>query len=140
MSDMDQRISFITLAVRDLAASRAFYLDGLGWEPCFDAPGEVLMFEVGEKLILSLWDIDEFTAEVGQAPAGGVPPITLAHNLATVEGVDRVLEDARMAGSVEVTGAVQRDWGGYSGYFVDPDGFRWEICFNPGPIGQKVLP
>jgi catechol 2,3-dioxygenase-like lactoylglutathione lyase family enzyme len=137
---VDQRISFITLAVRDLGAARTFYVDGLGWEPCFHQAGEVLMFEVGAKLILSLWDVDAFAAEVGQAPGGGVPPITIAHNLATPDGVDRVLEQARNAGAAQVTGAVQRDWGGYSGYFVDPDGFRWEICHNPGEIGAKVLP
>ena len=137
---MDQRISFVTLAVRDLGATRKFYLDGLGWEPCADVPGNVLMFEVADKVILSLWDVDAFTEEVGQAPGGGVPPITISHNLATTEGVDRVLEQAKVAGAAQVTDALQRDWGGYSGYFVDPDGFRWEICHNPSEIGQKVLP
>lgn len=137
---MDQRISFITLAVRDLGASRKFYVEGLGWESCVDQAGEVLMFEVGDKLILSLWDADAFAEEVGHAPGGGVPPITLAHNLSTADGVDRVLDHARAAGAAQVSDAVERDWGGYSGYFVDPDGFRWEICFNPGPIGAKVLP
>ena len=137
---MDQRISFLTLAVRDLGATRKFYLDGLGWEPCTDVLGNVLMFEVADKVILSLWDVDAFTAKVGQAPGGGVPPITIAHNLATTDGVDRVLEQARVAGAAQVTDAVERDWGGYSGYFVDPDGFRWEICHNPSEIGQKVLP
>jgi hypothetical protein len=137
---MDQRISFVTLAVRDLGASRSFYVDGLGWEPVADVPGEVLMFRAGDKLVLSLWDVDAFTAEVGQAPGGGFAPITLSHNLATTDGVDRVLEQARVAGAQHVTDAQEREWGGYSGYFADPDGFRWEICFNPGPIGQEVLP
>jgi uncharacterized protein len=137
---MDQRISFVTLAVRDLGASRAFYVDGLGWEPAFDAPGEVLMFKAGDKLMFSLWDVDAFTAEVGQAPGGGLAPLTLSHNLATTEGVDLVLEQARAAGAPHVSEAKEREWGGYSGYFADPDGFRWEICFNPGPIGQEVLP
>lgn len=137
---MDQRISFVTLAVRDLGASRAFYVDGLGWEPAVDVPGEVLMFKTGDKLVLSLWDVEAFTAEVGQAPGGGLAPLTLSHNLATTDGVDRVLEQARAAGAQQVSDAVERDWGGYSGYFADPDGFRWEICHNPGPIGQEVLP
>lgn len=137
---MDQRISFITLAVRDLVAAHRFYAEGLGWEPCFNQPGEVVMFEVGEKLIFSLWDVDAFAAEVGEAPGSGVPPVTISHNLPTPEVVDEVLEQARAAGAARVIDAVQRDWGGYSGYFVDPEGFRWEICFNPGPIGQKVLP
>jgi uncharacterized protein len=137
---MDQRISFITLAVRDLGASRAFYMDGLGWEPAVDVPGEVLMFKTGDRLVLSLWDVDAFTAEVGQAPGGGLAPLTLSHNLATTDGVDRVLEQARVAGAQHVSDAQEREWGGYSGYFADPDGFRWEVCYNPGPIGQEVLP
>lgn len=138
---MDQRLSFITLAVRDLDATRAFYVDGLGWESALDVPGEVLMFKVGDKLVLSLWSEAGFEEEVGPIARGtGVVPITLSHNLATQDEVDDVLEDARRAGADPVREAVQRDWGGYSGYFGDPDGFRWEIAYNPGPIGQEVLP
>lgn len=138
---MDQRLSFITLAVRDLDATRAFYVDGLGWEPALDEPGEVLMFKVGDKLVLSLWSEAGFEEEVGPIARGnGVVPITLSHNLATQDEVDDVLEEARRAGADPVREAVQRDWGGYSGYFGDPDGFRWEIAYNPGPIGQEVLP
>jgi catechol 2,3-dioxygenase-like lactoylglutathione lyase family enzyme len=138
---MDQRLSFVTLAVRDLGASRRFYVDGLGWQPEVDVQGEVLMFRVADKVVLSLWDEEHFTAEVGTAPArGAVPPITLAHNLATPEGVDRVLEQAEAAGASEVRAAEERDWGGYTGYFADPDGFRWEVAHNPGELGQSVLP
>ena len=138
---MDQRLSFITLAVRDLDASRAFYVDGLGWEPALDVPGEVLMFKVGGMLVLSLWSEAGFEEEVGPIARGtGVVPVTLSHNVATQDEVDDVLEDARRAGAEPVREAVQRDWGGYSGYFGDPDGFRWEIAYNPGPIGQEVLP
>jgi predicted lactoylglutathione lyase len=138
---MDQRVSFITLVVTDLDASRRFYVDGLGWEPALDVPGEVLMFKVGDKLVLSLWSEAGFEEEVGPIARGtGVVPITLSHNLATQDEVDDVLEDARRAGADPVREAVQRDWGGYSGYFGDPDGFRWEIAYNPGPIGQEVLP
>ncbi|GAA1444985.1 VOC family protein [Mycobacterium cookii] len=138
---MDQRVSFITLAVSDLGASRRFYVDGLGWEPELDEPDEVLMFRVADKVVLSLWDERGFTAEIGHPPArGGVPPITLAHNLATARGVDTVLEQARVAGASEVGEAAEREWGGYTGYFADPDGFRWEVAYNPGEIGQSVLP
>jgi catechol 2,3-dioxygenase-like lactoylglutathione lyase family enzyme len=111
---MEQRISFVTLAVRDLDATRRFYVDGLGWEPALDVPGEVLMIQAGSHLVLSLWDVAAFEAEVG--------PIT------------------RGPGAEPVHAAVERDWGGYTGYFGDPDGFRWEIAWNPGPIGQLVLP
>jgi len=138
---MDQRLSFITLAVRDLDATRAFYVDGLGWEPALDVPGEVLMLKVGDKLVLSLWSETGFEEEVGPIARGnGVVPITLSHNVATQDEVDDALEDARRAGADPVREAVQRDWGGYSGYFGDPDGFRWEVAYNPGPIGQEVLP
>lgn len=135
---MDQRLSFVTLAVRDLDASRRFYVGGLGWTPELDVPGEVLMFRVAEKVVLSLWDVAAFTAEVGAAPASGVPPVTLAHNCPTEADVDAVLATARAAGGT-TSGPRRRDWGGYSGYFADPDGFRWEVAYNPGTIGRSVL-
>ena len=138
---MDQRISFVTLAVRDLDTTRAFFVDGLGWEPAMFVPGDVLMIQVGEHVVLSLWQDTAFEAEVGTIGRGdGVAPITISHNVATREEVDAVLETARAAGADPVQQAVERDWGGYTGYFGDPDGYRWEIAYNPGPIGQVVLP
>lgn len=138
---MEQRLSFVTLAVRDVARARAFYVDGLGWTPDLDVRGEVLMLRVGRHVVLSLWDRKAFEAEVGAIATGaGVPPITLAHNVATREEVDEVLATARRAGADPVSPAVDRDWGGTSGYFGDPDGFRWEVAWNPGPIGKIVLP
>jgi len=138
---VDQRISFVTLAVRDLDATRAFYVDGLGWTAAMDVPGDVLMIQVGERLVLSLWVETAFEAEVGPIRRGdGVAPITLAHNVATRDEVDAVLATARAAGADPVHDAVEREWGGYTGYFGDPDGYRWEIAYNPGPIGQVVLP
>ena len=138
---MDQRISFLTLAVRDLEASRRFYLDGLGWSADLDVPDEVVMIMAGERLVLSLWGRDQFEAEVGViAMDEGIAPFTIAHNVATREEVDAVLALARDAGADPVADAVERDWGGYTGYFADPDGYRWEVAWNPGPIGQKVLP
>ena len=136
---MDQRISFVTLAVADLEASRAFYMTGLGWTPEMDVPGEVLMFRAGEHLVLSLWDRAAFEAEVGEAAGTGTPPITLAHNVPTRDEVDEILALAQRLGAT-TRGPQSRDWGGYTGYVVDPDGFRWEIAWNPTPIGQLVLP
>ncbi|UGQ40243.1 VOC family protein [Rhodococcus aetherivorans] len=137
---MEQRLSFVTLAVADLEHTRRFYVDGLGWTPVVDVPGEVVMIQVGPHLVLSLWDERQFAAEVGPVQRGGVPPVTLAHNVADRADVDRVLDTARRAGADPVSDAVEREWGGYTGYFADPDGFRWEIAWNPGPIGQLVLP
>ena len=135
---MEQRISFITLAVEDVARSRKFYVDGLGWKPMFEND-EVIMLPAGEHLMLSLWSIESFTAEIGTAPARGVAPITIAHNCATEKEVDNVLALATSIGA-DVSPAIRREWGGYSGYFSDPDGFRWEIAVNPGPTGDYVLP
>ena len=142
VDEMDQRISFLTLAVRDLEASRRFYVDGLGWTPDLEVEGDVIMIMAGERLVLSLWDREHFQAEVGRIAVSGdgVPPFTISHNVATPEEVDAVLATARAAGADPVHDAVEREWGGYTGYFADPDGYRWEIATNPGPIGQKVLP
>lgn len=137
---MDPRLSFVTLVVRDLEASRTFYIDGLGWPCAFEGPGEVLMIRVGEKLILSLWQHGAAVAELGPIVRGeSALPFTLAHNVVTAADVDRVLDEARCAGASIPSPAVAREWGGYSGYFADPDGFRWEVAYNPFPIGQSVL-
>ncbi|MDD7963141.1 VOC family protein [Microbacterium thalli] len=135
---MEQRLSFITLAVADLARSRAFYVHGLGWTPIFDG-ADVIMLPVAERLVLSLWSVAGFAAEVGEAPAPGVAPITLSHNVATPAEVDAVLAEAA-ALDAPVSAGRPRAWGGYSGYFSDPDGFRWEIAVNPGETGAFVLP
>ena len=138
---MDQRISFVTLAVADLERSRAFYLDGLGWTEALHVPGDVCMIEVGHRVVFSLWQREHFEAEVGAISSGpGVAPFTLSHNVATSAEVDAALEVARAAGADPVQPGQAREWGGYTGYFGDPDGYRWEIATNPGPIGQKVLP
>ena len=138
---MDQRISFITLAVADVARSKRFYCDGLGWEPALHVEGEVLMIKTGERLMLSLWDRGQFAEEVGEPMSGpGLAPVTIAHNVASPAEVDAVLATARAAGADPVSDGVDRDWGGYTGYFADPDGFRWEVAWAPGEVGEAVLP
>ena len=136
---MDARLNFITLAVTDMSACRSFYIDGLGWEPIVDGSG-IVMVRMAPTLILSLWAIEEFEAEVGPVRKGpGVAPLTLAHNLPTEEGVDQVLDDARRAGATSVVPARRREWGGYSGYFSDPEGVRWEVAHNPDPLGRELM-
>jgi len=114
-------------------------LNGLGWTAALDVGGEVVMVHVGKKLVLSLWAESAARAEIGEVVRGGWLPFTLAHNVASPPEVDAVLATARAAGGT-VHDAQQRDWGGYSGYFTDPDGFRWEVAFNPHPIGGVTLP
>lgn len=137
---MEQRISLITLAVSDLARSREFYVSGLGWRPELEAPG-VVMIRTGQHLIFSLWDAEEFEEEVGPIAAGsGLAPFTLAHNVASEGEVDTVLAAAAEAGAAPVSQAEKRSWGGYSGYFGDPDGYRWEIAYAPGEVNDIVVP
>ena len=136
---MDQRLNFVTLVVSDLAASRRFYVDGLGWSPALEAPDEVAMIRVGEKLVLSLWAESYAVEEIGPVTRGGTLPFTLAYNTATPAEVDEVLTTAEAAGAT-VSAAQRRDWGGYSGYFTDVDGFHWEVAHNPHPIGDLTLP
>ena len=94
---------------------------------------------MGDHLLLSIWQREHAESEIGPVTRGGTPPVTLAHNLATAEEVDAVLAQARAAGAVAEP-ATWRSWGGYSGYFTDPDGFRWEIAVNPTPLGESLLP
>ena len=139
MQAMEPRLNFVTLVVADLDRARRFYLDGLGWTAALDVGGEVVMIHVGNKLVLSLWAESAARAEIGEVARGGTLPFTLAHNVASPAEVDAVLKTARAAGA-SVSDAKQRDWGGYTGYFADPDGFRWEVAFNPYPIGGVNLP
>jgi catechol 2,3-dioxygenase-like lactoylglutathione lyase family enzyme len=136
---MEPRLNFVTLVVVDLERARRFYVEGLGWPTAMDVPGEVVMVHVGNKLVLSLWAEGAARAELGPVSRGGTLPFTLAQTVATPGEVDDVLAAARTAGAT-VFPAQQRDWGGYSGYFADPDGFRWEVAFNPHPIGGVTFP
>lgn len=136
---VEPRLNFVTLVVADLDRARRFYLDGLGWTAALDVGGEVVMVHVGTKLVLSLWAESAARAEIGEVTRGGTLPFTLAHNVGSPAEVDAVLATARAAGAT-VHDAAQRDWGGYSGYFADPDGFRWEVAFNPHPIGGVTIP
>lgn len=128
---MEQRLSFISLGVADVARSREFYLTGLGWKAHQEVPGQVIFLQLNHGLILSLWNRAAMAAELGVEPSVGVPPVTLSHNVGSPAEVDAVLAQAAQAGAAVDHPAAQQAWGGYSGYFADPDGFRWEVAFNP---------
>ena len=128
---MQPRVDFISLGVRSVAASRAFYVDGLGWPVHREVPGDVVFIQVNHGLVLSLWDVRQMQADAGVTASGGVPCITLSHNLPGTEDVDRVMEEAAAAGAEIISEPITQPWGGYSGYFGDPDGFRWEVAYNP---------
>ena len=128
---MQPRVDLISLGVRSVAASRRFYAEGLGWPVHKEMPDDVVFIQVNHGLILSLWNAGQMQAEAGVDAPGPVPCITLSHNLGSTEDVDRVMAEAAAAGARIVAEPVTQPWGGYSGYFADPDGFRWEVTYNP---------
>jgi len=117
---MEQRISLVTLGVKDLARARAFY-EALGWGGAQQPDDEIAFFQAG-GMVFGLW-----TALGGH----GAPGIELAHNVRTPEEVDAVLAAAVRAGATIARPAAHAVWGGYSGAFADPDGYVWEVAHNP---------
>ena len=127
---MEARISLITLAVADLAAAIRFYRDGLGL-PLRDGPDGIAFFETSGTW-LSLYPREKLAEDALTDPAGsGFRGFTLAHNVGSPAEVDALLEQAAQAGGEIAKPAREASWGGYSGYFRDPDGFLWEVAWNP---------
>lgn len=127
---MEPRISFVTLGVSDLERSTRFYEEALGL-PRLDSPPSVAFFEMG-KTWLALYPRHLLAADAGVSAEGsGFSGIALAHNVRSAAEADRLLQDAAAAGGRIVKPAQPTDWGGYSGYFADPDGYLWEVAWNP---------
>jgi uncharacterized protein len=128
---MEQRLSLVTLGVADLARSRRFYEEGLGWRRGNEHE-EVVFYQLGGS-ILALFARNSLAADAGLSPEGqGFGGIALAYNTRTREEVDQVLAEAKAAGATILKPAHEAFWGGYSGYFADPDGHSWEVAWNPG--------
>jgi len=137
---MQARISVITLGVADVPRARAFY-QALGWPLSGEPEDQVAFFRTAGSR-LALYPLDGIAEEAGQTPAQpGTIRATLATNVESRELVDQALEDVEKAGGTILAPARERFWGGYSGYFADPDGHAWEVAFNPfWPIGDDGLP
>ena len=127
---MEQRVSVITLGVRDLARARGFY-EALGWTTRA-APGDDVVFFQAGGLVVSLWSRASLAQDSGVEDAGGWGGVTFAYNTRTPEEVDAVIEEARAAGAQIPREPGETFWGGYSAIFVDPDGHPWEVAHNPG--------
>jgi uncharacterized protein len=131
---MERSANFVTVATADLDAARAFYVEGLGWSPLLDVPGEILFFQVGSGVTLGMFEAGNFAADLGVAP-GSVLPITgltLSQNVGSSAEVDQVIAAAQAAGAAIVKVPQQAAFGGYHGHFADPNGLIWEIAHNPG--------
>lgn len=127
---MQQRISLVTLAVADLGRSRRFYGEGLGWKAAFHSD-EVVFFQTGGS-VLALYGRADLARDA-QVPPERLGPggVVLAHNVRAREEVDVVLAEAAAAGAVLLASGSETAWGGYVGYFADPDGHLWEVAWNP---------
>jgi uncharacterized protein len=127
---MEQRISLVTLGVRNLSASRRFYVDGLAWKPVWENEG-IIFFQTG-GMIFALFPRDQLAEDFQADPKTfGVAAMALAYNVRAKTEVDPLLKQAAAAGAKILKTAREASWGGYSGYFADPDGFAWEIAWNP---------
>jgi len=127
---MEPRLSFVTLGVADLERAARFYEQVLKL-PRLQTPPEVVFFELG-KTWLALYGREALAADAGVPAAGsGFPGFTLAHNLRSAAEVDQLLKDVAAGGGTIVKPGGRADWGGYTGYFSDPDGFLWEAAWNP---------
>jgi hypothetical protein len=137
------RITFITLGVDDLKRAVAFYRDGLGLHTEgiigteFEI-GEVAFFELESGLKLALWPRRSLAADSGLPNQPPSPTsFSLAHNVESESEVDEVMAQASKAGGKIVKPAQRAFWGGYAGYFQDPDGHLWEVVYNPNLLGQS---
>ncbi|MEA2642622.1 MAG: uncharacterized protein QOF51_4016 [Chloroflexota bacterium] len=141
---MDPRVTLITLGVRDLERARAFYRDGLGFPLSSMSDDDVAFFRTGGT-VLALWPRHLLAEDAGLSPEGsGFAGMALAHNVQEKEQVDAVLAQAQAAGATILVPARDTFWGGYSGYFADPDGFAWEVAWGPDftydAAGAMILP
>lgn len=134
---MKPQIKVITLAVADLERALAFYRDGLGLPTKgivgteFE-DGAVVFINMNDDLVLALYPRVALAKDAGIAPGPSSPSeLSIGHNVGSKQEVDAIMQQAEDAGAHVTDPARKRFWGGYSGYFQDPDGHLWEIAWNP---------
>ena len=128
MTKMEQRLTLITLGVRDLKQSKEFYIDGLGWEATENSSDEIIFIEMN-GFFLTLYPHDLLAKDANmQEDRSNFRGFSLAYNVSSRSQVDEILDFAEKAGAKLIKPAQEADWGGYSGYFSDPDGFLWEVA------------
>ena len=140
---MDQRISIVTLGTNDLERAVAFW-EAMGWPRRAKAFTAIAMFQCG-PVAFAIYPFDKLAEDCGMTDRGvGFGGFTIAQNLPSKAAVDALLEKAVANGGTLQKAAHEAFWGGYSGYFLDPDGHPWEAAYNPfvpmGPNGELLLP
>ncbi len=131
---MRQRLTCLTLGVTDLAESKRFYIDGLGWRPTLDVPGEVVFFQIAPGQLLALFGKDDLESDSDGTPLAdpSAAPISLGYNVESEAEVIETMAQAEAAGATILKPAQRADFGGFHGYFADPSGFRWEVVHAAG--------
>ncbi|HEX6920421.1 MAG TPA: VOC family protein [Actinomycetes bacterium] len=133
------RVSLVTLGVADVARSLAFYRR-LGWEAAVETDGFAVLRTSGTWV--ALYPQGDLSRDMGDPPPAGAPRRTsLAVNVESPDEVDAALEDARASGGSLLAAGRRAEWGGYTGYFADPDGHAWEVAHNPlWPLDERGVP
>jgi catechol 2,3-dioxygenase-like lactoylglutathione lyase family enzyme len=126
---MDLRVDIVTLAVPDLDAAHAYYVDRLGWAAAFAVPGEVTFLRAGPGRMVALFARSDLATDIG---SGEAPPFDLGHIFETQAEVDAAAEAMVAAGAVLRKPPQRADFGGYHAYVEAPDGTVWELAWNPG--------
>jgi uncharacterized protein len=126
---VEQRLSLVTLGVRDLERARRFYV-ALGWTSGAAPADDVVFFQTG-CMIVALWGREQLAEDTVVQDSGGWGGITLAYNARSPSEVDAVLAEAEAAGATIPRAGAETFWGGYSGVFIDPEGHAWEVAHNP---------
>lgn len=142
---MQPRVNIITLGVENLEKSKQFYAVGLGWTFSAISNENIIFFQLG-GIVLALYSRAALAEDAQREydDCSCFPGFTLAYNAESEAAVDAVLAKAKAAGAEIVKPGQAVFWGGYSGYFADPDGFLWEVAYNPhftlARDGSVVLP
>lgn len=128
---MEQRLTIVTLGVEDLTRSTNFYSNTLGWQKTNESNDNITFYKLN-GILLSLYPIEKLAEDVRTAhQRSGFKGFSLAHNARSEDDVDQIFEDLKSRGVTIVKEPEKVFWGGYSGYISDPDGYLWEIAFNP---------
>jgi predicted lactoylglutathione lyase len=126
---VEQRVSLVTLGVRDLARARSFY-EALGWKTGAEPGDDVVFFQAG-CMVIALWGRGQLAEDTRVHDTGGWGGVTLAYNTRSAAEVDDVMREAEAAGATISRPAAETPWGGYAGIFIDPEGHAWEVAHNP---------
>jgi uncharacterized protein len=126
---VEQRLTAVTLGVRDLERARKFY-EGLGWTTRAEEGDDVVFFQAG-GMIVALWGRDQLAEDSEVTDGGGWGGVTFSYNTSSDEEVDEVIEEARRAGATIAREPGPAFWGGHTAVFIDPEGHPWEVAHNP---------